>query len=502
MSWPMRRDTRTARQSILTNPESTTPLACTCASTRLSWEFRNISRRSHSIYLRLLIPLGAALLVAMFVAWSIALYLLTSTIDRRLDAKLENATAILAEGTFPFSADLIARLDRMIEAHIILVDEAGTVGLSTGDEAVNHALADVSEEISTLSGGDALLVTVSSDGVHWRAAARSLERERDSRFRYVVAAAPLAETRKVARDSALLLGLAMLVASAVLALLGSFFTRSITGPIAELAGMADRIAEGERQFSAAFKDGDEIGVLAQTLTDMATRLESYETELAHQSRLSGLGDLAARMAHEIRNPLTAIKMQLQLLEERVDDADGIRVRQVLDEIRRLELIVESALVLGGPLDLEPVSTDPAQVIDEVADLLGPALEHRGITLETAITSLPRVMIDAGRMKQVLLNLINNAADELPAGGEVLIGGSMAGAGTSIELTVADSGPGVSSLRTTEQQRKPFSLGLGLTICQEIVEGHDGELIIGRSEKLGGACFTIRLPASIIDTEPA
>lgn len=449
-----------------------------------------------------MLPLGATMLVAMGVAWAIALYLLTDTIDRRLDAQLENATSILAEGNFPFSPDLIGRLDRLIEARIILLDEAGDIGISTGDESIDKAIAGLTDHVAALLGNEVYFNTVSASGVPWRTAIRRLQPARDDRYRYVMAAASLSTTRQVARDSALLLGAAMFLAAAVLALVGSFFTRSITRPVTDLADMADRIADGERDFSIDINESNEIGVLARALAGMAERLQQYEDELARQSRLSGLGDLAARMAHEVRNPLTAIKMQLQLLEERVDEADGDRIRKVLGEIRRLELIVESTLVLGGPLNLQFTPIEPAALVDEVVELLRPALDHRGISLIADLGTLPTTTIDADRIKQVLLNLINNAADELTQGGVIRISGKDVAERESVDITIEDSGPGIDALRAAERSAKPFSLGLGLTISQEIIDSHGGELLIGESTELGGACFTIRLPVSIIAAQPA
>ena len=449
-----------------------------------------------------MLPLGVTLLVAMAVAWAIALYLLTDAIDRRLDAQLENATSILAEGTFPFSPDLIGRLDRIIEARIALLDESGGIGLSTGDESINKALGGVTDQVLALRGNEVYFNTMSAGDAPWRTAVRRLQLERDDRYRYVVAAASLRATRQVARDSALLLGAAMLLAAAVLALVGSYFTRSITRPVTDLAHMADRIADGERDFSIDISEGNEIGVLARALTGMAAKLQDYESELARQSRLSGLGDLAARMAHEVRNPLTAIKMQLQLLEERVDEADGDRIRKVLAEIRRLELIVESTLVLGGPLNLQLAPIEPAALVDEVVELLRPALDHRGITLSAELGTLPTAAMDADRIKQVLLNLINNAADELTQGGVIRISGTASVEGDSLDIAIEDTGPGIDELRAAEQSAKPFSLGVGLAISREIVDSHGGELLIGESTELGGACFTIRLPVSIIAAQPA
>ena len=455
-----------------------------------------VFQQLNSLYLRLLLPLGGTALVAMAIAWAIALGQLTRAIEARLDAQLRNATAILAEGTFPFSEDLVGRLDRLIAARILLLDEAGRIGLSTGGEAVNRALADAG-----LPGGDAAgdaprFVTIESGGLAWRAAVRPLPPARDDRFRYVVAASSLAETRRVANEAALLLGGAMLLAAVVLAFLGSFFTRSITRPVAELAGMANQIAEGRRDIEVEVAERNEIGVLAQALNDMSARLADYEQELAERSRLAGLGDLAARMAHEVRNPLTAMKMQLELLQDRVGDADRPRVGAVLDEVRRLELIVSSTLALGGAGAGNPVPTDLAALVREVSALLQPSLAHRKIDLACELDRLPPAAVDPDQVKQVLLNLVNNAADALPGGGRIRVSARGGDGADAVRVTVEDSGPGLPDAGEP-RARKPLGLGVGLTISEEIARRHGGRLERGRSEALGGARFTLHLPLSIM-----
>jgi len=191
-------------------------------------------------------------------------------------------------------------------------------------------------------------------------------------------------------------------------------------------------------------------------------------------------------------------MQLQLLEENVADKDAARVQTLLNEIRRMELIVESALTLAGPLDLHRSSVQPAAIISELAELLKPSLSHRHIELEIVGDCSPDISADPDRLKQVLLNLINNAADELGDGGIIRISAGTVDDGASLEITVDDSGPGFREDADGHEQRKPFGLGLGLTICREILEQHGGQLLpVARSE-LGGAQFAIRLPVPIIN----
>lgn len=454
-------------------------------------------KRLGSIYFRLIIPLGVTLLLAMLAAWVIAVQVLTSTIDRRLDDQLEHATAILADGEFPFSPDLISRVDRLVEARIALLDASGAVRLSTTNGPANEALATLAQEMPEMQDDQPALLTREAAGNAWRIAVRRLSRTRDERFHYVVAAASLAATRQAAWDAAMLLGAAMLLATILLAWFGNYFARSITGPISDLASMADRIAEGERDISSSFTADNEIGLLARALNGMASRLTQYESELAHQSRLSGLGDLSARLAHEVRNPLTAIKMQLQLLEESVPEKDAGRVQTLLNEIRRMELMMESALTLAAPLVLHRRKVQPEAVISELAELLKPSLSHRNIALEIAVERSPDISADPDRLRQVLLNLINNAADELGDGGIIRVSARTVDDGASLEIRVEDSGPGFRQDADGQEQRKPFGLGLGLTICREIVEQHGGQLLPAARSELGGAQFAIRLPVPII-----
>jgi len=457
-----------------------------------------VKRRS-SIYVRLIVPLGITLLVAMLAAWAIAVQLLTNSFDRRLDEQLDNATAILADGEFPFSPDLIDRLDRLIEARIALLDENGIVKLGSTSLTSGDFLTGLLLRRSDVDAESLILLTRDVDGSAWRIALRRLSLDRDRRYHYVVAAASLDESRQAARDAAILLGTAMLFATVLLAWFGHYFARSITGPIRGLATMADRIAEGERDISSDITASNEIGLLARALNGMASRLKQYEVDLAQQSHLAGLGDLAARLAHEIRNPLTSIKMQLQLLEESVSDSEKTRVRTLLNEIRRMELIVETALTLGAPLELHRSNVQLRKLIDELAELLTPALAHRNIDLQTSITPCPEISADPDRLKQVLLNLINNAADELDEGGTIRVQAGPADDEGTVELSVSDSGPGISSSSQDSKRKKPFGLGLGLAICREIIDLHGGELLQSSSEELGGAKFTIRLHTTIIES---
>jgi len=231
---------------------------------------------------------------------------------------------------------------------------------------------------------------------------------------------------------------------------------------------------------------------------MVVRLADYETRLASRSRLAALGDMSARLAHEIRNPLTGIKLHLQLLAERADPRDAARARQLLVEVQRLELLVSSTLMLGGdqPLSVGPV--DLSELVADVLDLMQPSLAHRGIVVERDCHSVPGVVADRARLRQALLNLVVNAADAMPRGGRLCVSTRTDPGAPLALIAVDDAGSGVSDelrekLRTDSVSTKPFGLGLGLVVCRDVAAAHGGELRIERSEALGGARFVLAIP---------
>jgi len=210
--------------------------------------------------------------------------------------------------------------------------------------------------------------------------------------------------------------------------------------------------------------------------------------------------MSARLAHEIRNPLTGLKLHLQLLAERIDPRESGRVEQLLTEVQRLELLVSSTLLLGGeqPLDVAPARIGP--LVAEVLDLMGPSLAHLGIRADSRCDDRLQANIDRGRLRQALLNLVGNAADAMPQGGRLRIGAEYDAAASRVRILVEDSGPGVTDemharLLDAPVSTKPFGLGLGLTICRDVAAAHGGELLIERSAELGGARFAITIPLS-------
>lgn len=237
-------------------------------------------------------------------------------------------------------------------------------------------------------------------------------------------------------------------------------------------------------------------IAAQMETVAATR-----ARLAQSEKLAALGQLAAAIAHEVRNALGIIRSAAQGLNEGLPagDADAQRACSFITaEIDRLGSVVSSLLSFARPPRLAPRTVPVDALFDQALLLARQDLEAKDIRVVRASASPPDVRADSDLIVQVLIGLLANAADVLPRGGEVRLGARAAGEGL-VEIDVADSGPGVpEELRA--RVFEPFfttrdkGTGLGLAVARQIVEAHEGRIDVAERPG-GGALFRIALPAA-------
>lgn len=451
------------------------------------------------IYLRLFLPFSLALLLAAMFAWWMATSIVASTLEHRLEGQLRHAASVLADGSVPLTPELLRRLGHLMRADVVLVRADGRQGFTTLPEQqarLSKAVVDTVMRHAPLS--SPVSVSFVFQRTPYLAVIYPITNGRDPRYASVATLASLAEVRQASLNAAWSLGVAVFVGILILAVLGHYLARGITTPVRQLAAMASRIASGDRHVRAAVEGRNEIGELAKTLNEMTERLAEYEEEIAHRTRLAAVGQTAARVAHEIRNPLTAIKMQIQLLHESGDPRQREITRSLLDEIRRLELIVTSTLDLSRPAQLSRAATDINELVRELAQLLEPQFHHRGIQLDILCAKdLPRADLDGNRVKQVLLNLLVNAADALPDGGRIRLETLYDPNEERIGIVIEDSGDGIPAdkmehLFTPLQTDKPGGFGLGLSLSKELIELHGGHIEVDNGT-LGGARFRVWFP---------
>jgi two-component system sensor histidine kinase HydH len=218
-----------------------------------------------------------------------------------------------------------------------------------------------------------------------------------------------------------------------------------------------------------------------------------------------LSRLLARLAHEIRNPLSSLDIHVQLLEEDLAQA-GAAVRErtagrleiIHGELHRLEHIVEQFLRLSGPSAVTLQPLDLARVAEHVCALLRPEAAARGIAIVLRVPAgLPEFPADSGQLTQALVNLILNAIQALGPGGSIEVTARADEAQDAMLLEVADTGPGIDAEKRAAIFEPFFTTksegsGLGLWIVQQIVIAHGGTVEVANRPD-GGAVFTMQLP---------
>jgi signal transduction histidine kinase len=237
-------------------------------------------------------------------------------------------------------------------------------------------------------------------------------------------------------------------------------------------------------------------------------LNEAQARIIQNEKMAVVGTFASGLAHEVRNPLNSIALQLSILERRVAPLEaGLSgelkelIGVIREEVKRLDNLVGDFLQFSRTNRVRHRLTNLDPLIDEVARLLRPEARAAGVTLrrEKRGAPLPDLRVDAEKIKQVVINLVQNAIEAMPEGGAVTVESGLWDG--RVRVVVRDSGPGlpegldVFQLFVTTKAR---GTGLGLSIAQQIVLEHGGE-ISAESSPGQGATFTVTLPSATDDS---
>jgi len=235
-----------------------------------------------------------------------------------------------------------------------------------------------------------------------------------------------------------------------------------------------------------------------------TEEKMFNEELVRTKTLSTLGQYSNELAHEIKNPLNAINIQMSLLEREIDKHE-LRstkelhevVKVVKEEIERLNKLTKDCLSFSKSGDLERKKEDIVKIFNELLALINPHADLNGIKISLRVLKdSPQILVDKDKLKQALLNIVINAIEVMSGGGDINI--IISNDDGYLNISIKDTGPGISS----EQHDKVFDLfhstksggtGVGLAITKNIIQAHGGNIRFKELNK--GAEFIIELPLS-------
>jgi signal transduction histidine kinase len=303
------------------------------------------------------------------------------------------------------------------------------------------------------------------------------------------------------------------------ALLSILIARNLARPVEALKAIMDRVGEGEfDQAQALDASGtDEIGELARAFVRMAERLKraqqdlrnkidslrETQSQLVQSEKLASLGQMAAAVAHGLRNPLASIRAATQLSLHRLPAASPLRehLSAVIAEVDRLEKRIVHLLDFTKPVAFSPAPTSVQGLVEGVVGVFDEKLSKQGVRLHLDLDAqLPEAWVDASQVEQAIIEIMANALEAMPSGGSLSLAARFREQGadrSAVEVAIADTGEGIPACaipRVTEPffTTKADGTGLGLAIAKRFVEQNKGQFGIS-SVEAKGTVVTITLP---------
>ncbi len=298
----------------------------------------------------------------------------------------------------------------------------------------------------------------------------------------------------------------IIVLALVAGLLASWLiARSLARPIGALTQAMTRVGAGDLDHPIEATSRDEIGDLARVLARMTGQLRESRGQLVQAEKLASIGEMSAAVAHGLRNPLASLRAAAQLVRRHPASPTATEhLDAIIEEVDRLDRRISHLLSFSRPAPFRPISESVPRLIDELLPAVAQAIREQRVDLQLAVpATLPQVRVDPMQLEQALLEIVSNALDAMPAGGQLrIVAFAAAGVGGvpggDLVVEVSDTGNGIPAgvlpsvcepFFTTRQE----GTGLGLAIAKRYVEQNGGRLEI-TSREGEGTLVRLRLPA--------
>jgi len=284
-------------------------------------------------------------------------------------------------------------------------------------------------------------------------------------------------------------------------LVALWMARKLIYPVLLLNQAAHRVGEGDFGTAIPERGVGEIGELATTfntmsrqLKELVTAIRSAQENLVRTEKLYALGEFSTGLAHEIKNPLTSIKMLIQRAGEQGEPLQGEDLKVIIEELDRIDFTVSRFLRSARQSEMSYVHTDINSLVEDVLAITGPKIEKSGIEIEKKLEKdLAPQLVDGASIKQILMNGILNALQAMSSGGKLTIKTFLEN--NALQCTIADTGDGISK-ENLKYIFDPFfttkedGTGMGLAVAWNIAQQHNGHLDIVSREHEGTTLILI------------
>ena len=299
----------------------------------------------------------------------------------------------------------------------------------------------------------------------------------------------------------------------LLGLVGAgILAKRITGPLQKLVEGTVRISKGDFAQMISVGSRDEVGDLARSFNEMTKdlletrrRMEDANRRLIQAEKLASIGRISASIAHEIRNPLTSVKLNIQKLmqNEQLDEEEREHLSISQEGIGQIEKFIKELLNFTRVPDLNPERFSVVQIVEESLKMMRNSFLEKKIVVEKNFAAdLPAVVVDGDKMRQVFLNILRNAVEAVEEGGKIGLKLSRITENglPRIRVKISDDGCGIpekdwENIFEPFYTTKPSGFGLGLSNARKIVEQHRGSIKVTKT-KGRGTTFEVRIPCEV------
>ncbi len=291
--------------------------------------------------------------------------------------------------------------------------------------------------------------------------------------------------------------------------LAFIFIKGFTKPVSALLDATRKLKGGNLDYRIEDLK-DEFGEVAASFNEMAGSLKEQMLKMQRTEQMVVLGELAAGLAHEIKNPLAGIKISVEVLSKEltIPEEDRAVILKVIDEIKRIELLIKNLLNFAKPSKPQLTVIDMNDLLDKTIAF---SLKHPSLSSNTSTKinvskdfdkNLPEVMADPVQLQQAFLNLLLNAIDSMQDGGTLAVKTSYAAEVNAIQIDISDTGRGIDE-KVRDKIFQPFfttkskGTGLGLAITKRLIEQHGGDIYV-ENKPNRGTIFHISLPVERVE----